>query len=121
MMNYFKHLQPVLVANQKLVIPQQSVSVNVEIKVEEAIKNMMLASVGDHDTRRDVLSTEIFLSRLSFDIISFIQGKEMGRHVTLNSCTISAVSSFQGQKNQSFNVGEKVPVCPLPGLLNFIL
>ena len=80
----------------------------------------MLASVGDYDIRRDVLSTEIFLSRLSFDIISLIQGKEMGRHVTLNSCTVSAVSSFQGQNNQSFNVGEKVTVCPLSGLLKVI-
>ena len=49
---------------------------------EKAIKDVMLAGVGDDDIRREVLSTEDILSRSSFDIISFIESKEMGRHAT---------------------------------------
>ena len=71
---------------------------------EEAIKDLMLACVGDDDIRREVLSTEDILSRSSFDIISFIESKEMGRHATENSRTISAVSSFQRQKKESVNM-----------------
>ena len=51
---------------------------NVTSYTEEAIKDVMLA--GDDDIRREVLSTEDILSRSSFDIISFIESKEMGRH-----------------------------------------
>ena len=57
----------------------------------------MLAGKGDDDIMRKVLSTEVILSRSSFDIISFIKSKEMG-HATENSRTISAVSSVQRQK-----------------------
>ena len=73
---------------------------------KEAIKNVMLAGVGDDDIRREILSTEDILSRSSFDIISFIESKEIDRHVTENSRTVSAVSSFQLQKKQCFNVGD---------------
>ena len=62
----------------------------------------MLAGVGDDDIRIELLSTEDILSRSSFDIISFI-----GRHITENSQTISAVSSFQRQKKELFNIGDK--------------
>ena len=65
---------------------------------EEAIKAVMLAGVRDDDIRREVLSTEDILSRSSFDIISFIESKEMGRHATENSQTTSAVSSFNVRK-----------------------
>ena len=68
---------------------------------------MMLAGVGDDDIRRQVISTENVLTRSSFDIISFIESKEMGRHATENSRTISAVSSFQRQKKERFNTGDK--------------
>ena len=64
---------------------------NVTSYTEEAIKDVMLAGVGDDDIRREVLSTEDILSRSSFDIISFIESKEMGSHATENSCTVSAV------------------------------
>ena len=74
---------------------------------EEAIKDVILAGVGDEDIRREVLTTEDILSRQSFEIIFFIKSKEMGRHATENSLNISAVSSFQQQKKQSFNVGDK--------------
>ena len=77
---------------------------NVTSYTVEAIKDVMLAGVGDDDIRREVLSTEDILSRSSFDIISFIESKEMGRHATENSRTISAVSSFQRQKKGRFNM-----------------
>ena len=80
---------------------------NVTSYTEEAIKDVMLAGVGDDDIRREVLSTEDILSRSSFDIISFIESKEMGRHATENSRTISAVSSFQRQKKGRFNMEDK--------------
>ena len=56
---------------------------------------MMLAGVGDEDIRREVLSTEEILSRSSFEIISFIESKEMGRHATENSRNVSVVSLFK--------------------------
>ena len=62
---------------------------------DEAIKDVMLEGIGDDYIRREVLSTEDTLSRSSFDIISFIGNKEMGRHTMENSRTVSAVSSFQ--------------------------
>ena len=52
------------------------------------------------------------LSRSSFEIIYFIESKEMGRHATENSRNVSAVSSFQRQKKQSFNVGDKSQYVP---------
>ena len=67
----------------------------------------MLAGLGDNDIIREVLSTEDILSRSSFDIISFIESKEMGRHATENSRTISAVSFFQRQKKGRVNIGDK--------------
>ena len=79
---------------------------------EEAIKDVMLASVGDDNIKREVFSTEDILSRSSFDIISFIESKEMGRHATENSRTVSAVSSFQRQKKQYVNVGDKSQYVP---------
>ena len=57
--------------------------------------------------RKEVLSTEDILSRSSFDIIFFIESKEMGRYATENSWTISAVSSFQRQKKGRVNIGDK--------------
>ena len=72
---------------------------NVTSYTEQAIKDVMLAGVGDEDIRREVLSTEDILSRSSFEIISIIESKEMGRHATENSRNVSAVSSFQRQEN----------------------
>jgi len=85
---------------------------NVTSYTEEAIKDVMLAGVGDDDIRREVLSTQDILSRSSFGIISFIESKEMGRHVTENSRTVSAVYSFQRQKKQCFNEGDKSQYVP---------
>ena len=67
----------------------------------------MLAGKGDDDIKREVLSTEDILSRSLFDIISFFKSKEVGRHATVNSRTISAVSFFQRQKKGRFNMGDK--------------
>ena len=61
----------------------------------------------DGDIRREVFSTEDMLSRSTFDIIFFIESKEMGRHATENTQTISAVTSFQCQKKGHFNIGDK--------------
>ena len=80
---------------------------NLTSYTEEAIKDLMLVGVADYDIRRVVLSTEDIVSRSSFDIISFIESTEMGRYATENSCTVSAVSSFQRQEKQCFNVGDK--------------
>ena len=71
---------------------------------EKQLKDMMQ---GDYDTRRAVLSIEDIISRSSFDIISFNESKEIGRHATENSCTVSAVSSFQCLNKQCLNVGDK--------------
>ena len=60
---------------------------------DKAIKDVMLAGIDDDDIGKEVLSTEDILSRASFD--SFIESKEMGRHATENSRTVSLVSSFQ--------------------------
>ena len=49
---------------------------------------------------------------LSFEIISFIERKEMDRHATENSRNVSAVSSFQQQKKLSFNVRDKSQYVP---------
>ena len=68
----------------------------------------MLAGAEDDDIRREVLSTEDILSRLSFDNFSFIKSKEMGRRATENSRTISAVSFFQRLKKAYFNIGDKI-------------
>ena len=64
----------------------------------------MLAGVGDDDIRREVLCTEDILSRSSFEIVSLIESKEMGRHATENSRTVSAVSSFQRQRKSCSKV-----------------
>ena len=81
---------------QKLVNSLKLVSVksNVTSCTEEAIKDVMLAGVGDEDIRREFLSTNNTLSRSSFKIISFIESKEMGRHAAENSRNVPAVSSF---------------------------
>ena len=47
-----------------------------------------------------------------FEIISFIESKEMDRHATENSLNVSAVSSFQRQKKLPFNVGDKSQDAP---------
>ena len=52
----------------------------------------MLTCVGDEDIRREFISTEDTLSRSSFEIIYFIESKEMGRHATENSRKSSAVA-----------------------------
>ena len=59
----------------------------------------MLASVCDEDIRREVLTTEHIMSRSSFEIIFFIDSKEISRHATENFRNESAVSSFKKQKN----------------------
>ena len=95
-MNLLEHLQPVFEVRQKLVISLQLVSVksNVTSCTEEAIKDVMLAGVGNEDIKREFLSTENTLSRSLFEIISFIESKEMGRYSTENIRKSSAVSSF---------------------------
>ena len=72
----------------------------------------MLAGVGGEGIRREVLSTLDILSKSSFEIISFIESKEMGRHATENSRNVSAISLFQQQKKQAFNVEDKSQYVP---------
>ena len=116
-MKHLEHLQPHFrskaeTCNFTTVSECECGKKNVTSYTEEAIKDVMLSGVGDDDIRREVLSTENILSRSSFDIISFIESKEMGRHATENSRTVSAVSSFQRQKKQCFNVGNKSQYVP---------
>ena len=66
----------------------------------------MLAGVG-WTVKLGEKSFEDMLSRSTFDTISFIESKEMGRHATENTYTIYAVSSFQRQKKGHFNTGDK--------------
>ena len=72
----------------------------------------MFAGVGDEDVRREVSSTEDILSRSLFEISYLIENKKMGRNATENSWNVSAVSSFQRQKKQSFNVRDKSQYVP---------
>ena len=72
---------------------------NVTSYTEEAIKDVMLAGVGEECIRREALSTEDILSRSSFEIISLIESREMGRHATENSQNVSEVSSFNNRKS----------------------
>ena len=46
---------------------------NVTSYIEEAIKDVMLAGIGDEDIRREVLSPEDILSRSSFEKISLLK------------------------------------------------
>ena len=62
---------------------------------EEAIKDVMLAGVGDEDIKREVLSTEEILFKSSFEIIFFIGSKEIDRQATENFQIVSLVFSFQ--------------------------
>ena len=63
----------------------------------------------------EVVSTEDILPRSSFEIFFFIGIKEVGRHGTENSWNVSAVSSFQQQKNKFFNVEDKSKDGPCQG------
>ena len=54
----------------------------------------MVAGVEEADIRKEVLKTEDILSRSFYEIISLVESKEMERHATENSRTVSAVSSF---------------------------
>ena len=85
---------------------------NITSYTEEAIKDVMLAGVGDDDIRREVLSTEDILSRSSNEIISCIESKEMGRHATESSRSVSAVSSFQRQKKGRAHIDDKSHQAP---------
>ena len=63
----------------------------------------------------EVVSTEDILPRSSFEIIFLIGIKEVGRHGTENSWNVSAVSLFQQQKKNFFNVGDKSQDGPCQG------
>ena len=62
----------------------------------------MLAGVGDEDIRREVQGTEDIFFRLSFEIIFFIESKEMGRHATENTRNVSAVFFISKKENAIF-------------------
>ena len=68
---------------------------------EEAIKDVMLAGISDADIRRETLSTEGILERTTNEIISFVEGKEMGRNATDESASVSAISSFRRLKKSN--------------------
>ena len=72
----------------------------------------------DNDIRREVLSIEDILYRSSFDIIFFIESKEMGRHETEILGTISAVSSFQRQKKGHHSKEDKSQHIPCQNCKN---
>ena len=59
---------------------------------KEAIKDVMVAGIGDEDIRTEVFSIEDILSRSSFEIIYFIESTEMDRHAIENSQNVSGVS-----------------------------
>ena len=65
---------------------------------EETIKDVMLAGISDNDIRRETLSTENILSKSVNEIISFVEGKEMGRNAIDESASVSAISAFQRNK-----------------------
>ena len=56
-----------------------------------AMKDSILLNIVDEDTKREVLNTQDFLPRSSFEIIAFIETKKMGRHVTELSLCISGI------------------------------
>ena len=67
---------------------------NITSYTEEAITEVIPANVGDEDIKKEVLNIENILYTSWFEIISFIESKEVGRHVTQNFRKVSAVSSF---------------------------
>jgi len=73
----------------------------------KAIKNVVIAGMGEEDITSEVFSSENILSRSSYQLICLIESKEMGRHATENSRTVSKVSSFQHQKKGRSNVEDK--------------
>lgn len=72
--------------------------------MNEVIKVVMLAGVGNNDIRRKILRMDYILSMTSYEIISLIGSKKMGLHATKNSQTVSAIFSFQHQNkwNKSY-------------------
>ena len=103
-------MQPVFAAKQKLLISQQSVSVNVERRMWQVIQksNKRCDSCRGRWSwhYKKVLSTEDILSRSLFAITAIIESKEVHRHATATLCTVSAVSSFQHHTKQCFNLGD---------------
>ena len=85
---------------------------------EEAIKDVMLAGISDVDIRRETVSNECILSKTYNEIISFVEGREMGRKATGESTSVSAISSFRrlkkedGNNNNSAQDKSKQIACP---------
>ena len=61
---------------------------------------MIPANVGDEDIKKEVLNIENILYTSWFEIISFIESKEVGRHATQNFRKVSAVSLSVLEKNR---------------------
>ena len=62
------------------------------------IRDVILNGLSDPDIRRDILGTKDLLTKPVNDVIALVENKEMARNA-LPSSTLSAVSSFQRQKD----------------------
>ena len=71
---------------------------------EEANKVVMLTGVGDEDISRKVLSNENILSRSSFEIISFIKSKEIGRLADMQQRTFGMYQPYLRFNNRKSNI-----------------
>ena len=65
---------------------------------DNAICDVLLNGLADTDIRREVLGTKDVLTKPMNDIVALVEGKEMARNA-LSSSTLSAVSTFQNQRN----------------------
>jgi len=65
---------------------------------DNAICDVLLNGLADSDIRREVLGTKDVLTKPINDIVALVEGKEMARNA-LSSSTLSAVSTFQNQRN----------------------
>jgi hypothetical protein len=65
---------------------------------DNVIRDVLLNGLSDPDIRREILGTPDILKKTVNDVIALVENKEMARNA-LPSSTLSAVSSFQRQKN----------------------
>ncbi|CAB4035906.1 Hypothetical predicted protein [Paramuricea clavata] len=65
---------------------------------DNVIRDVLLNGLSDPDIRREILGTPDILKKPVNDVIALVENKEMARNA-LPSSTLSAVSSFQRQKN----------------------
>ena len=65
---------------------------------KEAIRDVLLAGIGDLDIRREALSAEGVLKKPVNDIVAFVERREMSRKEAASGGTLAAMSTFKRHK-----------------------